>query len=540
MKVTEKAAGHLELNCDQCGKPITKTGPLGMTCDNECSWKAAGQNPLGASITAALYPNAQPVEAPAPVAVAPPPAPPRKLVVTKSLIRKLVNISNQRFVAPRRRDPTRSLTFCRDNFWKKYPHFYRRAAKALYKYGLNGMGNPDYDGYADWLNRLDDYDLTTVVKELEKKYVTPPSAPAQSQQPQPQPQPGQPQQGQPGQSQPQPQPQPDPSAQAFEESLAKGGGPQQTPVEIDPAPQKFRDIKQEFETHFKPSGASHHPLVRKSRHTVEVERQHQLMARIKRQLMSITQCKVKRDLEDGDLDMERLTDIATGTNLRGLFMKTTSGRALSVACQIYIDVSGSMRGHCDDTRERKGTGTVKEILQMRLCVALGTVLERLRVPYQLIAFDDQPTMLKDFDNRLSRSLFWNFDMSHGGTTLINAMQAGFPLLQARREHRKVAIILTDGDVGSEGKPYIEKDANGKDKKDQNGNWAYKKDRAGNIMYIPATIDIRKQFPMIETCGFGIGGQEIPENAFDHHVDELKEDLVEKVTNTVAQVIVRKA
>jgi len=36
IKVTEPKPGHLWLNCDQCGKPVSKTNEYGMFCEDMC------------------------------------------------------------------------------------------------------------------------------------------------------------------------------------------------------------------------------------------------------------------------------------------------------------------------------------------------------------------------------------------------------------------------------------------------------------------------------------------------------------------------
>ena len=187
-------------------------------------------------------------------------------------------------------------------------------------------------------------------------------------------------------------------------------------------------------------------------------------------------------------------------------MKTTMGKTLSTAVQLYIDVSGSMNTRVEGWTEKKAD------LQMRLCVALGNVLERLRIPFQLIAYSESVYLLKNFQNRMSRSPFWEFDMTAGNTKLAHAMEIGFPLLAERRERRKVAIVLTDGDVGMS-----------------------KVD--GGVELAPVLV--RKLYPMIETCGFGIA-LPIPKGAFDYQMDNLGSDLVEKVANQVARVIIKKA
>lgn len=47
VKIAEPKLGHINISCDQCGKPITKSNKYGMFCEDLCdleeSKKAFGQ-----------------------------------------------------------------------------------------------------------------------------------------------------------------------------------------------------------------------------------------------------------------------------------------------------------------------------------------------------------------------------------------------------------------------------------------------------------------------------------------------------------------
>lgn len=283
-----------------------------------------------------------------------------------------------------------------------------------------------------------------------------------------------------------------PVKQASVIQVMVSGGRGVTEVELDHPPAGFKN----------PNGSSHHIFILPDRKQIDIGSKHHLMARIKQSLMTVTQSRVTRGLEDGDLDLDRLTDIGGGTNLSGLFVKTTNGRALATACQIYLDSSGSMD-------EKSGTRERKRYLVERLCAALGWVLQTLRIQFQIISFDSCAILLKDFTRPFHQSFFWKYSQASGGTQLAPVMQLGLPLLAARREPRKLAIILTDEDVGTCG---------------------------GQI----ATIPVRRQFPRIETLGFGVGTAQFPDGSFDYQLTDLRDDLVERVASTVAQVIIKRA
>lgn len=441
--------------------------------------------------------NPQNTPAPAPQ------VPPRRLVITKAFIQKFIRIARGRWVSSRQREPNASLSFCRDAFWKRYPHSYRKMGKIIARHALYQTRNCGYDEYASLLDSLTENQLEDYITILEKKFCTPTKPPQPSQAAPVQPPPPAPA----GQA-------PSPGSHAAVQGAAQpsnavhspqfdpgSGGSGMTEVDIDDPPAGFASLDSDILDGTRKCG-NRRPFMLPERKMVEVGSKHQLMARIKQSLMTVTQCRTKYGLEDGDLDMDRLADIGRGVNLRGLFTRTTQGRALATACQIYVDGSGSMENH-------SGGKSRKFVYAERLCAALGSVLQNLRIPFQVIMFDQSPLLLKDFHTAFNRSLFWKYRQYCGGTILVNSLLVGLPILAARREPRKLAIIITDEDVGM------------------------------TSFRVPATIPVRKQFPMIETLGFGVGGSHFPKGSFDYQMTGLADNLVEEVSQTVASVIVKK-
>ncbi len=413
-------------------------------------------------------------------------APKRKVVVTKAFLRKVVNLSAQRYVAPRKKDPMASISHCRDVYWSKNPHHMVKTGKAIAVYGHCVMGSRNWgeQQYLDYVKGLCESQLHAAVNniasylESQKLKAQPnqamvPSSAASTEDDQ--------QAAQGAQSAAQTQAQQDP---AFDPGSVGGGV---TALDFDEVPAGFFRLEKHW------IGYTDIPKV------VDVDNKHQLIARVKQAIMAISQCRTVRGLEDGDLDMDRLVDIGSGSNLNGLYQQTKSGRSLDVACQIYIDMSGSMSG------AGYTFGPSKSVLVNQLCAALGFVLDTLRIPFQIIGFWDSHVLLKGFNTRFNSSLFWHYDRASSGTHLSDALMDGFPLLSERREKRKIAFVLIDEDVGSYGG-------------------------------MPAPIGVRRSFPAIETCGFGIGDVPFAPNSFDYQITGLTKDLVETVSNTITQVI----
>jgi hypothetical protein len=426
---------------------------------------------------------------------------PRKLVVTRALYAQFVRLAENRNITARKTDKSALLTQCREIYWKKYPHWYRRAGKAIANVLNPHMARRGrYDDFAAYMDSLSDIDIQRAVDEIKRRFFPQPTTPAQ---PTPNPVAAIPVQPAPQQTQ---------QDAVFGEKVARPGATTgttnnnyvdqgyTTAITLDPVPTGFQD----------PS-----PYMGITPNKTSTDRQHQLMAKLRQALMAVSQCRTVRGMEDGDLDMERLTDIGAGINLSGLFQRVKAGRRLSVAVQIYGDVSMSM-DHRNGAERRCDR-------QFRLCVALGTVLERLRVPFQIIFYDDRRYMMKDFQTRLCNSAMWKFPLRKGNTDLPNAMLNGLPMLMGRREDRKLAIVITDGDIGADVTSPMRKVS----------------DRHGNLqtVYPPMMLKIRKKYPKLETCGFGIEGTEIPTDAFDYMLQGLGTNLVEAVSNQVVKVIV---
>jgi Mg-chelatase subunit ChlD len=154
--------------------------------------------------------------------------------------------------------------------------------------------------------------------------------------------------------------------------------------------------------------------------------------------MGVQRHKHTRDRDTGIVDTEtKLADLATGSNLDKAFYTVTHAKRLNAAVQVLVDISGSMNdGH-------KISTAIKFSLLICGC------LERLRVPVELIAFDNSAELVKSWTDKfsVSRKVIAGL-CGGGGTNLPSAMASALASLGPRRESKHIQLILTDGDIGS--------------------------------------------------------------------------------------------
>lgn len=161
----------------------------------------------------------------------------------------------------------------------------------------------------------------------------------------------------------------------------------------------------------------------------------QLANKVKRALLTDSKSRISRFRDSGDIDMQRLTDIGTLSDVQNVYQRVTKGKSLNACVQVYIDTSGSMSSDGLLTAAVVTAGV------------LGTVFESLRVPYQLIAFDEYAYTIKNWASKWRNCDLRSVD-SGGATNAPRALQGSIPDMLNRREKRKIAIIATDGDLSS--------------------------------------------------------------------------------------------
>lgn len=166
----------------------------------------------------------------------------------------------------------------------------------------------------------------------------------------------------------------------------------------------------------------------------------QLLAKIRRALLADTRSVVKRYRDSGNLDMRRLTDIVGMTDVSTVYQQRSRGRALDVCVQLYVDCSGSMNSKADH-----GATLMQRASAVAACMA--KVLEQLRVPMQIITYDDRVRIIKTWSSRWAKSQLSDVDFA-GGTDAPTALGEAVPEMLRRREQRKIAFIITDGDLSA--------------------------------------------------------------------------------------------
>ena len=156
------------------------------------------------------------------------------------------------------------------------------------------------------------------------------------------------------------------------------------------------------------------------------------------------------ETEAGHVDLSRLAQIGAGVTLRP-YRETTPGRHLATCVYVMLDASGSMRQLCpriDGVRPSAGWQPIDEV--RRAALAIATACQSLRVPFACGAYDDRCWSVSNFGDPLNRVRAQLERIGGGGGTAANAA-ADFvrQQLAPRRERRRVALILCDGDTRSD-------------------------------------------------------------------------------------------
>lgn len=278
----------------------------------------------------------------------------------------------------------------------------------------------------------------------------------------------------------------------------------------------------------------------------------QLLARVREELMSVSRHRKYRDKDNGHVDTDtKLVDLATGNNLDRAFYTQTNARRLNTAVQIYVDISGSM----NDAPDLMSTACAVSYL-------LADTLEKLRVPVEVIAYDGDAFIVKQWHEKVQNTPIMQLKPC-GGTNLPNAQASGLKSLMARRERRKVQFIITDGNVGwpraetfrvaarqfkhtvatyekyasdfekqgktVEAEQYRAYAKNYAQTAKQNEDCAIEHDKLGPIQR-------RLNCPNLECYGFGIG-VEVPSSLFKKAVPNLTpKNMVEVIVETLGHAL----
>ena len=173
----------------------------------------------------------------------------------------------------------------------------------------------------------------------------------------------------------------------------------------------------------------------------------QLVGKVRKALRADSMNRISRFRDSGQLDMKRLTDIAQLTDVTNVYQKTRKGKKLDSCVQIYIDESGSM-GCNSGVKDSKGRPYSMMAVAATAAAVVSKSMDQLQIPHQLLAFCGLVRVIKNWRGKWQNSQLES--MAHaGGTHAPCALEAGVPLMMNRREARKIAIVITDGDLSTQ-------------------------------------------------------------------------------------------
>jgi hypothetical protein len=172
----------------------------------------------------------------------------------------------------------------------------------------------------------------------------------------------------------------------------------------------------------------------------------QLVGKVRKALRADSMNRVSRFRDSGQLDRKRLADIAQLTDVTSVYQQTRKGKKLDSCVQIYVDESGSM-GFDSQIEDNKGRPYSLMAVAATAAAVVSKSMGQLQIPHQLIAYCGQVRVIKNWRGKWQNSQLES--MSHsGGTNVPRALSAGVPLMMNRREARKIAIVITDGDLST--------------------------------------------------------------------------------------------
>ena len=169
----------------------------------------------------------------------------------------------------------------------------------------------------------------------------------------------------------------------------------------------------------------------------------QLVNKVKRALQADSKSRVSRFRDSGSIDMSRLVDIAQKTDIQTVYKRIVRGKKLDACIQIYVDSSGSMSA---EVRGESGSEVgCRRDFAVATSAILSTAFEYLKIPFQIISYDTKSSLIKGWRTKWKSSHLRN--MYQGGwTDITKALCKHVPQMFQRKEQRKIAICITDGDL----------------------------------------------------------------------------------------------
>jgi hypothetical protein len=174
----------------------------------------------------------------------------------------------------------------------------------------------------------------------------------------------------------------------------------------------------------------------------------QLAGKLRRALQTDARTRVSRFKDAGEVDMKRLPDIAQLNDISSIYQRVTKGRKLDACVQIYIDESHSMSNRFDCPTKGRRKGDSRMAVAAATAAVLSTVFDQLRIPHQLIVFSKKTRVIKNWRGKWKQSQLESIQ-HHDVTNAPDSLRFGLPQMAERRERRKIAVMITDGDMSTD-------------------------------------------------------------------------------------------
>ena len=176
----------------------------------------------------------------------------------------------------------------------------------------------------------------------------------------------------------------------------------------------------------------------------EVPKATQLIGKVRKALLADSRNRIARNRDSGEIDMRKLHQIAQLTDVNTVYKRTTRGKKLDACVQIYIDESGSMNSNYEG---ENGQYYDRMSYAAAAAACLSKAMDQLRIPHQLLYYTGKVYIGKNWKGKWQKAGLEDARPC-GGTDVPTALKRGLPLMENRREQRKIAIVITDGDMST--------------------------------------------------------------------------------------------
>ena len=176
----------------------------------------------------------------------------------------------------------------------------------------------------------------------------------------------------------------------------------------------------------------------------EVPKATQLIGKVRKALLADSRNRIARNRDSGEIDMRKLHQIAQLTDVNTVYKRTTRGKKLDACVQIYIDESGSMN---TNYVAEGGKRYNRMSYAAAAAACLSKAMDQLRIPHQLIYYTCGIYLGKNWKGKWQKARLEDAAPC-GGTDVPSALRSGLRMMANRREQRKIAIVITDGDMAT--------------------------------------------------------------------------------------------